>query len=102
MRVHRGQTRWRIDWRGEGSPEVGHLVRYVTPTSQCSYARVTSVRVIRNRNPLPPDVLCRYAVTVRRFDDKPAGEAVSWTCYAHAKPKRKPLPIDVNPWLPPL
>ena len=84
-------SRWRIDWAGEGSPEAGQLVRYVTPKGTTSYARVLSVRVVMNRKPLPDGVTCRYAMRVQRLARRPIGELVSWTCHAHAsRPKPRP------------
>ncbi|OOG61410.1 hypothetical protein B0E46_15640 [Rhodanobacter sp. B04] len=107
MLIRRGHARWRIDWSGEGSPEPGHLVRHVTPGGRVSYARVRSVRVIRNRMPLPNGATCRYSVAVQRLDEKPV-DPVDWTCHVYASPKRRPRLADsfgsadpaIDPWSP--
>lgn len=96
MKARRG-TRWRVDWRGGAAPEAGQLVRHVTPTGRCGYFRVTSVRVVRNRNQLPEGCECRYAIGVDRLGDKPAGEAVAWTCHAYA---RRPKSLETDRWSP--
>lgn len=80
--------KWRVDWPGGNPPEVGQTVAYLTPTNQCSHARVVGVRVVKNRNPLPPGAVCRYEVSIERIELKP-GETVAWTCYAYP---RKRLP----------
>jgi len=80
-----GIKKWTVDWRGDGSPEAGDIVRYVTPTGICTFVRAVYVRAVKNRNPLPEDVVCRYAVGIELLHGRPVGERVAWTLYAHAK-----------------
>ncbi|NII73241.1 hypothetical protein FHW84_001810 [Dyella sp. SG562] len=96
--IQRKPTKWRIDWRGAGSPAPGQLVRHVTPTGKCSFARVLTVRVIRNIRPLPDDVQCRYLVTVDRSIPVAAGASADWTC--HAYPRRPSIDPETSRWSP--
>lgn len=91
-------SKWRVDWKGEHEPEPGQLVRFVTPTGKASYHRVTGVRVVMNRNPLPEGVTCRYAVKSIRLDGKPLSELASWTCFSYSKPKTMPKDLDAEIW----
>ena len=77
--------RWTVDWRGEGAPNSGDVIRYVTPTGVCTFARVASVRVVKNRNALADGVTCRYAMGIERLTGRPVGSTVAWTLYAQGR-----------------
>lgn len=86
---------WNLDWAGDGAPEVGHVVRRVrTDATVAGFWRLTSVRLVRNRKPLPEGYVARYRIGVEfvgkiRRDLHIAGIGVDWTMYDHP---RKPKP----------
>lgn len=83
--MKRKGTRWRVDWFGQGnSPEPGQLVMHVSPGGTESFARVTSVRVVANRSPLPAGASCRYLVSVDRIAPVPRDQVV-WVCHGYAR-----------------
>lgn len=90
MRTSSHESKWTVDWGGEGAPEVGHVVHRFTATQQdAGYWRVTSERPVMNRKPLPKGYVTRYIVTARYIGDElEYGQEVDWCLYVHPRKKR--------------
>jgi hypothetical protein len=92
--MRRGKQ-WTVDWGAEGggpsSPAVGHIVHRITPTEACGgYWRVTSVRQVKVRKPLPPIYAARYRIGIEEIGEP---ERVDWTMRDHPRrPKPRPFP----------
>lgn len=99
----RGGHRSRIDWGGDGAPSVGDVVRRVSGKGYViGYWRVTSVRLVRNRNPLPEGVSARYALVADFISSNHPGIAVDWTMTDYPrrqKPKLDPSTDRFSPLL---
>lgn len=102
--MRRAGTTWTLDWAGESSPEVGHVVRRVRSNGiVAGFWRLTSVRLVRNRKPLPEGYVARYRIGVEFVAKKRSdlrGD-VNWTMYDHpAKPKPSITHDRFSPLLP--
>lgn len=98
--MHRATTKWRVDWGATFFPEVGQLVRHVTPKGEATFARVLCIRVVKTRTPLPESYVCRYALVVERLSERPADEPITWTFYAYPKASRRPEVTNRDRWSP--
>jgi len=91
--MRRAGTTWTLDWAGKRQPEVGHVVRRVREDATVAgFWRLTSVRLVRNRKPLPDGYVARYRVGVQfvaKARHELHGISVDWTMYDHP---RKPKP----------
>ena len=87
MKTSRGTSKWTVDWAGPPyGPQVGHVVRRFTPTSQdAGFYRVTAVREIRTRKPLPHPHTARYAVQATYIGHE--SRRSDWTLYTVRAPK---------------
>lgn len=102
--MRRRGTTWTLDWAGESPPEVGHVVRRVRDNGiVAGFWRLTSVRLVRNRKPLPEGYVARYRIGVE-FVAKKRGDlqgGVNWTMYDHpAKPRPSITHDRFSPLLP--
>ena len=98
--MHRRTTKWRVDWGPDGSPEVGQLVRSLSPRGEATFARLLAVRVVKTRKPLPDWYVCRYALVVERLPEKPADEPVAWTFHAYGRSKPTVKDPALDRWSP--
>ena len=100
--MRRPGTVWTVDWAGRpaAGPEVGHLVRHISARGIVTgFFRVTSVRQVNVRKPLPEGYSARYRVGASRVGDRrPEGEAWDWTLTAF--PRKPKPPIDKDPFSP--
>lgn len=105
--MKRGRSKqWTVDWGAEGSgpsaPEVGHVAHRFTATGACGgYWRITSVRQVKVRKPLPARFGARYRIGIEEVGEP---EMVSWTMHDHPRRPRLPsaLPDPSNDRFSPL
>lgn len=88
--MRRGRSKaWRVNWPvNRAAPNVGDVVHRFTPTQQdAGYYKVTSVRVIDHRKPLPPGFDTAYRVGYEYIGDE--HRPANWCLYEHARPAKR-------------
>lgn len=103
--MRRAGTTWTLDWAGGAEPTVGQVIRCCRADGIVKgYWRLTSVRLVKHRKPLPDGYIARYRIGVRFVSNdihevrRLTGAGAAWTLYEHP---RKPKPtIAHDPFSP--